>query len=453
MRLVFPQVDDAKLYKFQLNTRHKYDSVPHHIGSGVQPEDNLFFDRFFLHFARHKLGTKPEMNLFFFLVFGFYFVGMLLLLTGWQQSLSGKSLVLETFSFKKVTVIVPFRNEEVCIANVIKDIIAQDYRPECVEVILVDDHSADRSIEVISRTVPTLAMETNGSALPTIDMVQSGSRIHFRCVSLPEGKEGKKQAIQLGVALAGSEIIITTDADCRLPVRWLQSIVHSFQDAKVKMVFGGVRMKEEESFFSKLQALEFCSLIGTGAAMSGLGVPVMCNGANLAFLKPAFLEVKGYEGNLDIPSGDDEFLLQKINRRFPGSICFQPDRDSVVETVPMESLRAFVDQRLRWAGKWKRSESGLSQLMALYILVFQASFVALWFATQLNLTSALFAFLLIAGKMIFEFIFLFQVSTFLKARHRALHFLALQFLYPLYVVYVGVGSLVSAPAWKGRIRA
>ncbi len=138
----------------------------------------------------------------------------------------------------------------------------------------------------------------------------------------------------LGVEKAGGEIIVTTDADCRLPIHWLQSIATSFHEGNVKMVFGGVRIKEDKSFFSKLQALEFCSLIGTGGAMAGLGIPILCNGANLAFLRSAFLEVKGYDGNLDIPSGDDEFLMRKIDRRFPGSIRFQPSEDSVVETRP-----------------------------------------------------------------------------------------------------------------------
>ena len=386
------------------------------------------------------------MNLYFFLVFGFYFVGMLLLLTGWQQSLVGKSLLpIEPISFRKITIVVPFRNEEACIANVIEDMIGQDYRPEYMEVILVDDHSTDRSSEIISRCLSTIA--------PTTGRGDGGSisgRTQFRCVSLPEGKQGKKQAITHGVELAGGEIIVTTDADCRLPIQWLRSILLSFHDVNVKMVFGGVRIKEDKSFFSKIQAVEFCSLVGAGAAMAGLGLPVLCNGANLAFLKSAFLEVHGYEGNLDIPSGDDEFLMHKINRRFQGSICFQPMADAVVETRPQESLKGFVDQRLRWAGKWKHSASGLSQLTASYILVFQASFLVLWFAPLLDLTSGLFTFLVIAGKMIFEFTFLFQVGTFLRVRQRPFHFLILQFLYPVYVIFIGLAALFASPEWKGR---
>jgi cellulose synthase/poly-beta-1,6-N-acetylglucosamine synthase-like glycosyltransferase len=396
------------------------------------------------------------MNLFFFLVFGFYFVVMLLLLTGWRQSLAAKSSLLpETFSPKKITVVVPFRNEEVCIANVIQDMIGQELPPEFVEVILVDDHSTDRSSEIISSCLPAVAVTNSQSEGPSIASTSSlgysgRGRTQFSYASLPEGREGKKQAIMLGVEQAGGEIIVTTDADCRLPIHWLQSIATSFHDGNVKMVFGGVRIKEDKSFFSKLQALEFCSLIGTGAAMAGFGVPLLCNGANLAFLKSAFLEVNGYEGNLDIPSGDDEFLMRKIDRRFPGSIRFQPDGDSVVETRPLESLKGFVDQRLRWAGKWKHSESQLSQFTAVFIFVFQTSFLVFWFAPLLNWISGLLALFLITVKLIFEFAFLFQVCTFLRVRPRLFHFLVLQFLYPFYVMFIGVASLFTSPLWKGR---
>ncbi len=37
----------------------------------------------------------------------------------------------------------------------------------------------------------------------------------------------------------------------------------------------------------------------------------MCNGANLAFRKDVFNEVSGYKGNIQIASGDDEFLMRK----------------------------------------------------------------------------------------------------------------------------------------------
>jgi cellulose synthase/poly-beta-1,6-N-acetylglucosamine synthase-like glycosyltransferase len=384
------------------------------------------------------------MNLFFFLVFGFYFVVMLLLLTGWQQSLAGRSsLQPETFSFRSITVVVPFRNEEAYIATLIQDMIGQDLPPEYVEVILVDDHSTDHSSEIISDCLPAVAL-TNSP-----DYGGRG-RANFKYVSLPEGKAGKKQAIMLAVEQARGEIIVTTDADCRVPNHWLQSIATSFHEENVKMVFGGVRIKEDKSFFSKLQALEFCSLIGTGAAMAGLGLPILCNGANLAFLRAAFLEVKGYEGNLDIPSGDDEFLMRKIDRRFPGGIRFQPAGDSVVETRPMESLKAFVDQRIRWAGKWKYSGSQLSQFTAVFIFVFQTTFLVLWIAPLLNWISGYLTLFLITGKMIFEYAFLFQVGTFLSVRPRLFHFLVLQFIYPFYVIFVGLASLFSSPEWKGR---
>jgi hypothetical protein len=41
----------------------------------------------------------------------------------------------------------------------------------------------------------------------------------------------------------------------------------------------------------------------------------MSNGANMAYRRRVFTEVKGYNGNDSIPSGDDEFLLLKVASR------------------------------------------------------------------------------------------------------------------------------------------
>ena len=59
----------------------------------------------------------------------------------------------------------------------------------------------------------------------------------------------------------------------------------------------------DKSLLSRLQAMEFTSLAASTAAAIGIGHPILCNGANLAFRKSAFLEVGGYEGNMDILRG------------------------------------------------------------------------------------------------------------------------------------------------------
>ncbi len=370
------------------------------------------------------------MTVFFLFIFGFYFLLMLVLLYGWEKAMVNRVFEGRHKITGKITVIIPFRNEEDNLENSIDDLVNQSYSSALYEVVFVDDHSTDRSSDRVALKIASLP--------------------NFKLISLPAENEGKKKAITLGIEKSIGDIIVTTDADCRLPMDWLASIADQFQNDGIKMTFGGVKIEEESSFFSKLQAIEFSSLIGSGAATLYLGYPSMCNGANLAFLKAAFIEVNGYEGNFSISSGDDEFLMRKINAKFPGSISFLNKAESIVTTKAQKSLKAFLYQRLRWAGKWKYNSSVVTKLLALYVFFFQLSFICVVVLTLTHKLDLKTAFFLVGGKIVFEFIFLSKVSSFLRIKGRTFYFLLLQFIYPVYVVSIALASNFISPLWKER---
>jgi poly-beta-1,6-N-acetyl-D-glucosamine synthase len=370
------------------------------------------------------------MTVFFLFIFGLYFLLMLFLLYGWEKAMVNKLPEVRERITGRITVVIPFRNEEANIENSITDLVNQSYSSAFYEVVFVDDHSTDRSNSRVALKITSLP--------------------NFRLISLPAENEGKKKAITLGIEKSIGDIIVTTDADCRLSTNWLASINDQFQGDGIKMTFGGVKIAEKDSFFSKLQAMEFSSLIGSGAATLNLGYPSMCNGANLAFLKTAFIEVNGYEGNFNISSGDDEFLMRKIITKFPGSICFLHNPESVVSTLAQKSLKDFLYQRLRWAGKWKYNSSVSTKLLALYIFLSQLSFICVVGLTLMNKLDLKTAFFLIGGKIVFEFIFLSKICAFLGVKWRTLYFLLLQFIYPIYVVSIALASNFISPLWKER---
>ena len=370
------------------------------------------------------------MTVFFLFIFGLYFLLMLVLLYGWEKAMVNKLPEVQGRITGKITVVIPFRNEEGNLENIVNDLVNQSYSSAFYEVIFVDDHSTDRSNEMVA---PKIAIRAN-----------------FRLISLPIGVNGKKKAITLGVEKSNGDIIVTTDADCRLSTSWIASINDQFQGDGIKMVFGGVKIEENGSFFSKLQAMEFSSLIGSGAATLAVGQPSMCNGANLAFLKTAFNEVHGYDGNFNISSGDDEFLMRKINAEFPESIHFLNNPESVVSTKTQKSLKALLHQRLRWAGKWKYNSSASTKLLALYIFFFQLSFICVVGLTLAHKLDSKTAFFLLGSKVVIEFIFLSKVCAFLKVKWRTLYFLLLQFIYPFYIVFIAIASNFISPLWKER---
>ena len=77
----------------------------------------------------------------------------------------------------------------------------------------------------------------------------------------------------------------------------------------------------------------------------------MCNGANLAYTKKAFTEVGGFTGIDNIASGDDMLLMHKIYKLYPDKVMFLKSKDAIVQTAPVNSVKDFFNQRIRWASK------------------------------------------------------------------------------------------------------
>ena len=193
----------------------------------------------------------------------------------------------------KISLIIPARNEETNIGKLLAALSNQSYPKELTEIIVVDDHSTDNTATIVQQFPFAKLIQLKEDAINSY----------------------KKKAIEKGIAEATGELIVTTDADCNVNPGWLRAINSSFSDESVKMSFGAVRIQSDQTIFSRLQALEFSSLIGSGASTAAFGFPTMCNGANLAFTKEAFLQTNGYTGNEQIASGDDEFLMRKIEAK------------------------------------------------------------------------------------------------------------------------------------------
>ena len=367
------------------------------------------------------------MTTVFIVVFLIYYVSVLALAFGWAR-LADKQRKSTKPQDHFLSIVVAFRNEAIRLPLLLTDLQQQSYPDEKCEVIFVDDHSDDQSHELIKQ-----------SALPFVRVIQ-----------LPVQLTGKKAALDFGIRQAKGEIIITTDADCQVMTQWLSAINAQFQDEKIKMVTGLVRIEESNSLFSRMQALEFASLIGSTGATIGLGKPTMCNGANLSFRKSAYLEVNGYEGNEDIPSGDDEFLMRKMESKWRGGIAFLDDEEAIVTTSAHHSFSQWINQRLRWAGKWKYNSSQFTRVVALIVLSLHLSiltFLVLAFAGQFPMKQ--FA-LLWGTKMLVEVLFLIPVCSVLRVRWRWISFFALQFTYSFYVVAIGILSQAMGYEWKGR---
>ncbi len=350
---------------------------------------------------------------------------LVMLMVGWRLAIRKQGRI-ELRDQPLVSIIIPARNEERTISFLLHDLSLQSYQH--LEVIVVDDHSQDG----------------------TVEKVEHEMKRDKRITLLSNVDHGKKSALALAIKSAKGSIIITTDADCRVNEPWVESLIPYFENAETKLVFGGVKISAN-ALFENVQALEFASLIGSGAATAALGFPTMCNGANLAFRKDVFFEVEGYAGNIDVPSGDDEFLMRKIKEKYLDGIVFAGQRNAVVSTAPCKTFTEFMHQRIRWAGKWKHNTSMLSVALAIFIFSFQASIIVLASLFFLKRIDPFTAVILLSAKALLECIFLFKISNFFSLRWSWLSFLSLQLLYPFYVLTIGLLANVLSFSWKGRM--
>jgi hypothetical protein len=162
------------------------------------------------------------------------------------------------------------------------------------------------------------------------------------------------------------------------------------------------------------------------------------------------MEVGGYAGNFHIPSGDDEFLMQKIFKRYPQGIKFANTSEAVVTTSAMGSIRQLLYQRIRWAGKWKHNTSVLNITLAIFIFCFQSSVILLPIAMIAGWVDPKPGIALLIAKTFTELIFLKRISTLLQVPWNWTAFALLQFVYPMYVVLIGIIANFSSFEWKGR---
>lgn len=362
---------------------------------------------------------------------------------GWWKIRNDHTLSVD-FS-TKVSIIIPVRNEEKNILNCLNDISKQDYPGYLFEIIVVDDHSTDRTVEIIEKFRKQIVNE-NVSASDFLKVIRLKD-IQFSDIPKVD-LIGKKNAISQAIKISGSELIVTTDADCRIGKQWLASIVSYFEAYKPYLISAPVVFKDEESFFEKIQSLEFIGLIGIGASSIQIRQPNMCNGANLAYRRNVFNEVNGYEGN-NSSSGDDEFLMHKIFKKYPKGVRFLKSKKAIVFTSPQKKIGDFIQQRKRWVSKSTRYNNESSTLTAWIVLLFNISLLINLYYSIFQKNYTLFA-LQIAIKFSVELIFFLQITRFFDKRALIALFIPSQFLHIIYVIFIAVYGNIGGFMWKER---
>ena len=254
-----------------------------------------------------------------------------------------------------VSVIVPARNEEVTIGALLDDLTRQEYPSGTLEIIVVDDNSEDSTPDVVRSRM------SRDSRIRLIDTHDSTSPFTH-----------KKRAVHEGILASTGEIIMTTDADCRIPERWISGMTERFT-SDVDLVAGEV-IVQGGGIPGWMEALEITGIQTMAAGFMNAGFPVTCNGANLAYRRSAFDRAGGFADIGHIVSGDDDLLMQKIAGNHPSRVVFNTGKRIAVRTHAAGSVTKFLESRARWASKI----TGYPSKSAIGLLtIFFAYFIAL----------------------------------------------------------------------------
>lgn len=322
------------------------------------------------------------------------------------------------------SIVVPFRNEAENLPKLLETLSLLDYPKELFEVILVDDQSTD-----------FYEVSDSWFQLSVID--------NIRKTSSP-----KKDAINTAIAVAKNNWIITTDADCLVQSNWLKIIDNYIQSENKKMVAAGVSYLPKDGFLYAFQHLDFLSLQGVTLGSFGINKPFMCNGANFAYEKAFFNELNGFNGNSNVVSGDDVFLLQKAIAYDSKSVGFCTHYHSFVKTKSVATWKELFFQRVRWASKSSAYVDWFSKTLAIVVFLANLFLVigyGLWVMGFVSYGNLLFYF---GIKFLVDFIIIQKSALFFRQQIR--YVLICSIIYPFFTSAVALYSLFGKYTWKDR---
>lgn len=257
----------------------------------------------------------------------------------------------------KVTVVIPVKNEEAHIVDVVQTVLASDYPRNLLDVIVVNDGSTDDS----------WARLQHFDGNPRVTLINH------------EKNFGKRVALASGFSQSKSEIVVCIDSDSFVEPQAVKLLVQPFTDPKVVAVCGNGEAANLETVLGRLQHYWYVEMFRLQKGMeSGFGCVSCCSGILAAYRKRVIDLVldewlnERFAGRR-IMFGDDRQLTNLVARGVPRKLFLKsPGEDrtltnfaletkearvvyqsnAYVYTLVPETWRQFLRQQLRWKRAW-----------------------------------------------------------------------------------------------------
>lgn len=321
----------------------------------------------------------------------------------------------------ELSVVIPFRNEEKRIDVLLQSILKAKERP--AKFIFVDDHSTDRSIEIIRNTL---------------------HGIDFEMITMSEGMEGKKLAIRKGIESSNSEWILSMDADISFSADYFQHL----KDLGNADMFILPAILVAERTIHYLFEVDLILVNAANCGVSGHKRPILASGANLLYRRDSFQKYDNFARHQHMPSGDDIYLLRDF-REGGADIRLMTSTQLSVRTETPQSFKEFIHQRLRWIAKTGDVKDHLSTGLAIVQVVL--TFVFVLMMVYLGLSGAWRSFLIaFVLKTALDMLIFLPFFNRIKRMVSWLFIPLYEVIFPFYSLMILLMMYFFKPEWKGR---
>ena len=200
---------------------------------------------------------------------------------------------------KEVSIIIPTKNEDDVLGNCLNSIQNLDYPKDKIEVIIVDGHSQDNTVEIAKK---------------------------YSCKVVFEDVGTRGGACNIGVRNSKERYIAFTDADCIVSKDWMKNLIKQFNDEKIVSVGGPNITPEDDTEFAKCVGvvLSFLSKPGSryGLVADRATETFHNSGCNAAYRKDVIEEAGWF--NEKLITCEDEELDYRIKEK-GYRILYTPD--------------------------------------------------------------------------------------------------------------------------------
>lgn len=329
---------------------------------------------------------------------------------------------------QNISVIIAARNEEQHLPGLLDKLVNQSYPKENYEIVIADDRSEDSTSQI----------------------VQDYQKDYFniKLVKIEhENKDlvGKKAALDAAIRISEYKILAFTDADCLPGKNWLSEINRHFT-SNIDYIAGYSPLLVKNKFLYLLKNLERVSIFAITAGSFGWNWGLTCTARNLAYRKNLYEQVNGFSGIGHLRSGDDDLMLQKMNK-YIRKMHFMFSLDSIVSSFDKEKTGEQVNLESRRASKWKYYPFGV-KVLTLFLFLYYLFFISCLIYVIAGHLSFFHFFLLLMIKIIPEFVLIFVFLYKVKKKRFLWVFPIAEIIYIPYFIFFGLKGTFGKYIWK-----